>query len=78
MSLCRASCDATSSSTQQDVGCVVLECAVNEDEHGEPEPVDILDAQFFDDELLVIIYRHAPAEQGEEDREYASNGSLVD
>lgn len=51
----RVSIEATDTSTS--IGIAILETHIPEEESEEGIGLDILDAQFFDDESMVIVYR---------------------
>jgi hypothetical protein len=69
VTLCQSRYDHASSDSQQGTGCAVLECVDSTEDSTETTPIDILDAQFFDDELLVIVYRALSDGEGEQDGE---------
>ena len=45
------------SSVPYEVGFVPIECCLEDEAPDEPPSFDLLEAEYFDDEFIVIIYR---------------------
>jgi len=49
----------------ESINVVALRCCIATAEEGERDiPIEVLDAEFFDEQLLIIVYRPFDQEQG--------------
>ena len=64
MMLVRLHHDKEVSAPVRSVSVAVLQCAVPLGAEGAMAPVEVLDAEFFDDNTLVIVYRPRQREHG--------------
>lgn len=64
MILVRLHHDKDVSAPERSVSVAVLQCAAPLGAEGAMVPVEILDAEFFDDNTLVIVYRPRQREHG--------------
>ena len=64
MILVRLHHDKDVAAPERPASVAVLQCAVALGAEGAMVPVEILDAEFFDDNILVIVYRPRQREHG--------------
>ncbi|KAF9481412.1 hypothetical protein BDN70DRAFT_876389 [Pholiota conissans] len=57
MILVQFRCDIEAAEAQSEIGIALLECYLPEEEEEDRSNIELLDADFFDDECVVIVYR---------------------
>ena len=80
MLLFRLTSDTASDSDNPHISYVVLESMVNQngDNIEESTPVEVLDAEYFDNELIVLVYRDSSGEKVQRIYPFCFANELVD